>query len=399
MGEIDLSADDAHQLFDRMQMLKAFDETEAGVKGLTDSGLLKIPTIFVRPPDELAEESTYKKTQIQVPVIDLSEIKNSDRRKTIVEGVRIAAETWGFFQVVNHGIPRTVLDGMIDGIREFNEQNIEEKKKYYTRDVKRMVRYHSNFDLFSSKTANWRDTLSISISDQIHPQELPASCRWLREETDNSVRALALSFVSMADAERLGGTSCGERTLEYSKHVSILGNTLLELLSEALGLKSDHLNKILECSKGHRISSHYYPPCPEPDLTLGTTQHSDPGFLTILLQNEIGGLQVLYQDQWVDIEPSLGGLVINIADLLQLVSNGKFLSNKHRVVANRIGPRISVACFFSGPVREVKVYGPIKELISDENPAKYRDVILSDYLLKFLNTGLDENLGLDYYKL
>ncbi|KAL8048136.1 hypothetical protein ABFX02_07G043900 [Erythranthe guttata] len=367
MGEIDLSADDAHQVFDRMQMLKAFDETKAGVKGLTDSGLLKIPTIFVRPPDELAEESTYKKTQIQVSVIDLSEIKNSDRRKNIVEEVRIAAETWGFFQVVNHGIPRTVLDGMIDGIREFNEQNIEEKKKYYTRDIKRMVRYHSNFDLFSSKTANWRDTLSISISDQIHPQELPASCR--------------------------------ESTLEYSKHVSILGNTLLELLSEALGLKSDHLNKILECSKGHLISSHYYPQCPEPDLTLGTTQHSDPGFLTILLQNEIGGLQVLYQDQWVDIEPSLGGLVINIADLLQLVSNGKFVSNKHRVVANRIGPRISVASFFSGPVREVKVYGPIKELISDENPAKYRDVILSDYLLKFLNTGLDENLGLDYYKL
>ncbi|KAL7105444.1 hypothetical protein ACP275_07G044900 [Erythranthe tilingii] len=102
---------------------------------------------------------------------------------------------------------------------------------------------------------------------------------------------------------------------------------------------------------------------------------------------------------WVDIEPSRGGLVINIADLFQLMSNRKFVSNKHRVVANKIGPRISVACFFSGPVREVKVYGPIKELIFKENPTKYRDIILSDYMLKFLKVGLDENLGLDYYKL
>ncbi|KAL7144926.1 hypothetical protein ABFS83_07G043900 [Erythranthe nasuta] len=285
-GKIDLSAD-AHQLFDRMPMLKAFDETKAGVKGLADSGLLQIPKIFVRPPDELAEELTYKKTQIQVPLIDLSEIDDPDMRKKIVEEVRIASETLGFFQVVNHGIPQTVLDGMIDGVRYFNEQNIEEKKKYYTRDSKRMVKFLSNFDLFSSKTANWRDTLSISISDQIDRQELPASCR--------------------------------ESTLEYSKHVSILGNTLLELLSEALGLKPDRLNNILECSKGHHISSHYYPPCPDPELTLGSTQHSDPGFLTILLRNEINGLQVLYQDQWVDIEPSRGGLVINIADLFQVL--------------------------------------------------------------------------------
>lgn len=108
-----------------------------------------------------------------------------------------------------------------------------------------------------------------------------------------------------------------ESTLEYSKHVEALGNTLLELLSEALGLKRDHL-KNMECSKRHRLGCHYYPACPEPELAIGATKHSDPGFLTILLQNQINGLQVSYQDQWVDIEPAPGCLVINIGDLLQV---------------------------------------------------------------------------------
>ncbi|KAH6770037.1 hypothetical protein C2S52_014840 [Perilla frutescens var. hirtella] len=360
--------DVAHQQFDRIEMLKAFDETQAGVKGLIDSGVSKIPQIFVRPSNELARELTYKtahQDEVEVPLIDLSDFKNPEMRKRIVEQVRAASETWGFFQVVNHGIPSNVSDAMIDGIKRFNEMDVEEKRKYYSRDSTRKVRFNSNRDLFTSRTANWRDTLTITSADQLCSQELPASCR--------------------------------ESTVEYSKHVEVLGSAVMELLSEGLGLEAGHLNSMV-CTKGHRISSNYYPACPEPELTLGTTMHSDLGFITLLLQNHISGLQVLYQDRWLDVEPIPGGLVINIGDLLQLVSNGKFKSSKHRVVANSFGPRISVACFI-GPNSLVKSYAPITELISEENPAKYREVILGEYLHNFVNIGLDEYLGLDYYKL
>lgn len=82
------------------------------------------------------------------------------------------------------------------------------------------------------------------------------------------------------------------------------------------------------------------------------------------------------------------------------MSNGKFRSNEHRAIANRSGPRISVACFFSGPlINTKKIYGPMEELITEENPAVYREIVLREYLMKFLATGLDNYRALDYYKL
>lgn len=109
---------------------------------------------------------------------------------------------------------------------------------------------------------------------------------------------------------------CRESLIDFSKDVKKLGFTLLELLSEGLGLDRSYLKDYMDyCHQS--CLCHYYPSCPQPELTMGISQHSDTEFITVLLQDDIGGLQVLHQNQWFDVPPIRGALVVNIGDFLQ----------------------------------------------------------------------------------
>eukprot|EP00258_Populus_trichocarpa_P049011 XP_024465030.1 1-aminocyclopropane-1-carboxylate oxidase homolog 1 [Populus trichocarpa] len=355
---------------DRTSELKAFDETKAGVKGLVDAGITKVPWIFHHPPDDLDKTLIVATDgKFRFPIIDLEGVrKDPFQRKEIVERVRDASETWGFFEVVNHGIPVSVLEEMKDGVCRFYEQDVELKKEYFSRDYTRKVIYNSNFDLYTASSTNWRDTVSyIMAPGPPMPEELPAACR--------------------------------DILMEYSKAVMNLGNLLLELLSEALGLNPNYL-KDIDCAKGLAVLCHYYPACPQPELTLRATKHSDNDFLTVLLQDQIGGLQILHQNQWVDVPPTPGALVINIGDLMQLISNDKFISVEHWVLANCKGPRVSVACFFSTFLTpSPRFYGPMKELLSEENLPKYRETTVRDYCAHYNEKGLGRTSALLDFKL
>ncbi|KAF5176677.1 1-aminocyclopropane-1-carboxylate oxidase-like protein, partial [Thalictrum thalictroides] len=165
---------------DRKKELLAFDNTKAGVKGLVDDGVAKIPQIFIHPQDDddyLNEKSSSSGTSI--PFIDLKDVENDiSRRNIVVEEVLRASESGGFFQVLNHGIPITILDEMIEGVKRFNEQPQEVRSQYYNRDyATKKVVYNSNFDLYQTKASGWRDTFLCSMAPYPpSPDELPETC-------------------------------------------------------------------------------------------------------------------------------------------------------------------------------------------------------------------------------
>lgn len=108
---------------------------------------------------------------------------------------------------------------------------------------------------------------------------------------------------------------------------------------------------------------------------------------------------MLHQNQWVDVPPTPGALVVNIGDLLQLISNDNYVSVEHRVLSNKVGPRISVACFFStGPLPSSKLYGPISDLLSEDNPPKYHATTVKDFSDYFRQKGLDGTSVLLHFK-
>ncbi|KAF7069707.1 hypothetical protein CFC21_075296 [Triticum aestivum] len=355
---------------DRLHALKAFDDTKAGVKGLVDAGLSAVPAIFHHPPDNTPTH------HLTIPIIDLAGLMTPSGRASVVGAVRAAAETLGFFQVLNHGVPEEAMCEMLAAVRRFNEEPAEARAPYYTRDQRRRVRFNSNFDLFQSPAANWRDTLLLEMAPEPpSPEEIPPACR--------------------------------DIVPEYVRLVQRLSRTLLGLLSEALGLHH-HRGGYLEleqdtaCLQGLNIAGHYYPACPEPHLTLGTTRHSDPSFLTVLLQDAIGGLQVLVEgldgNKWVDVPAVAGALVVNIGDHLQLMSNDRFNSVEHRVVAKSSGPRLSVACFFGTPgaVASKIVLRPI---VTDGEEARYRSTTVEELLREYRAKGLDGTSALHHFRL
>ncbi|KAK6139854.1 hypothetical protein DH2020_026429 [Rehmannia glutinosa] len=251
-----------------------------------------------------------------------------------------AARTWGFFQVTNHVhqiIPRAAE---------------KRRNRNSTRGELGGVMYAKEQRLVPGGGGHRHDSLQ---------------CGW--------------------PGGRAGGGDTGDlrkEVVEWDAHVKNVADKVMELLGLGLGLDAGKF-KELTFSDGRAMVGHIYPYCPQPDLTLGITPHTDPGIITVLLQNEIQGLQVKHGDDWVDVKPIPGGLIINIGDFLQIVSNGEYKSVQHRVLANASRePRISIVTFINlVKWRDSDSYGPLPELLTPEKPAIYRDFTRQEFLKTF----------------
>ncbi|XP_057798074.1 1-aminocyclopropane-1-carboxylate oxidase homolog 6-like [Salvia miltiorrhiza] len=323
-----------------------FEKSKGGVKGLVDSGITKVPRFFISPPEPDAEAAP--RPDAPIPTIDLEGV----RAETIGE-IRSASRTWGFFQVVNHGIPAAVMDAVLRGTRGLHEQPKEAKQGLYTSDGSADVRFYTiNARLEEGNAASWRDAFACKFTDgAIDPELVPPVCR--------------------------------DEIMEYMKHMVKVRDVLSELLSEALGARKELLAE-MQCMESEYLTCLYYPASPEPDKSLGTVEHSDPTVLTVLLQDDTGGLQIKHDGRWIDVPPVPGALIVNIGDFLQLMSNDKLMSVEHRVLCRSRGSRVSVACFFFPRAQQMtNIYGPIKQVVSPNNPALYKQVNYIDFVTHY----------------
>ncbi|KAK4407210.1 1-aminocyclopropane-1-carboxylate oxidase [Sesamum angolense] len=129
--------------YDWAKELKEFDETKAGVKGLVDAGVTKLPRLFVHPPETLHSRPKLDGVPLDLPTIDLQGL--GSRRSEVVEEIRKAAQEWGFFRIVNHGVPLETMDAMLAAVKRFHEQPTEEKMRWYSSDVRKHVKLTATY--------------------------------------------------------------------------------------------------------------------------------------------------------------------------------------------------------------------------------------------------------------
>ncbi|KAM3377500.1 2-oxoglutarate-dependent dioxygenase 19 [Capsicum galapagoense] len=303
-----------------------------------------------------------------IPIIDFSLLTSCDpnQRSTAIHQLGKACQDWGFFMVVNHGIPDNLMKAVIDCTDEFFNLPDEEKQEFSGRHVLDPIRYGTSFNTSTENLFFWRDFLKVFVHPHFHSPTKPQAYR--------------------------------DVVLEYSKKLREVARKLLGGVSESLGLEESYLDKALDLESGLQVFvGNYYPPCPQPELTMGMPPHSDHGLLTLLISNQVGGLQVQHQGKWINVNALPNSLLVNTGDHLEIFSNGKYKSNVHRAVVNNKVTRISVVTAH-GPSLET-IVRPASPLIEKENsPSAYIPMKYKDYLELQQSNQLDAKSCLDRVK-
>ncbi|KAL0401800.1 UNVERIFIED_CONTAM: Gibberellin 20 oxidase 1 [Sesamum latifolium] len=308
----------------------------------------RIPPQFIWPDDEKPRPSP---SELHVPLIDLTGFRIGDPAASAraADLVGQACKHHGFFLVVNHGVDASLIADAHRYMDDFFEQPLE-KKQRAKRKLGEHCGYASSFTgRFSSKLP-WKETLSFEYSEEKGSSHIVEN--YFR-------RTLGEDFANL-----------GKVYQYYCSAMSTLSTGIMELLSMSLGVTRNHFKEFFRENESI-MRLNYYPPCQKPDETLGTGPHCDPTSVTILHQDNVGGLQVFVDNEWRSIPPNFNAFVVNIGDTFMALSNGRYKSCLHRAVVNSRCPRKSLA-FFLCP-RKDKVVSPPHELVDSNHPRLYPD--------------------------
>ncbi|KAH0466308.1 hypothetical protein IEQ34_006411 [Dendrobium chrysotoxum] len=327
----------------------------------------QIPERYLKPEVDATSLATIDDDEL--PVIDLMKLLDPeliDREELLKLGS--ACKEWGFFQIINHGIPEEVIEKTKDDINKFFKLPLKEKEAI--KQIPGHIEgYGQMFVHSEEQKLDWADVLILGI--------LPSQNRDLRFWPTNPS-----TFRDTLDT--------------YTSKVARVVDSLYGLMAKDLGVDTQDMLK-MSSDQLQTVRINYYPPCKQANKVLGLSPHSDANALTVLLQaNDVPGLQIRKNDKWFLIKPKPGAFIINVGDMMEIITNGRYKSIEHRAIINMEEERLSIATFHSP--RLDLVLRPFPELI-DSDGELYKAITVKEYTSEYFAGKLNGKNALESVKL
>ncbi len=265
--------------------------------------------------------------QQELPRVNYQDLQSNDA--SAISSLDHACRDWGFFRLEQHGISAEKEAAFVSGVADFFAMPKTAKETLYRTEDNPWGYYDKEL---TKNRQDWKEIFDLGIdvaesgynSRTPWPERLPA------------FKALMLDWFAECEAISL---------------------ELLSAISKSLGQPRSKLTPYFSPLNTSFLRLNHYPTCHNPadpleaypeSGHLGISHHTDAGALTVLWQDQIPGLQVRHQENWITVAPEPGTLIINVGDLVQVWSNDRYQAPLHRVLANSRDERLSAA-FFMNP--------------------------------------------------
>lgn len=308
-----------------------------------------------------------------IPLVDMQGVRGRDPQSLTRAGeaIRRACTEVGFFYIVNHGLPQTVIDDAMQAAQAFFAEPLERKTEVAVNKRHRGFHRRGGATMYQATRPDEKEFFSFGLD---------------LAEDDPSVLA----------GEALRGPNQWpgfmpelQRAMDrYFLEVGRCGADLLRAVAVSLEIDPEFF--VAKYTKPlQRTQAVYYPVQPDdrPADQFGVAPHTDYGCITLLYQDAIGGLQVreLGSERWIDAPFIEGSLVVNVGDLLARWSNDRFRSTLHRVINTSGRERYSIATFYD-PDYGARV-DPVDLGVSADE-ARYPPVAAGDYILGRIDASM-----------
>ena len=306
-----------------------------------------------------------------IPVIDFAVMQSSDRahRQEVADRLYQACIQVGFFYVKNHGVPQPVIDRAFAQAQRFFALPLEEKMKIHI-----------------SYSRNHRGYVPLleENTDPTAKGDLHEAIDFALEVADDDPDVLAGKMLYGSNVYP-NLPDFREAIDRYYQELYQLGRRIFQAFALALDLPEDYFeNKITKPLAQLRLLR--YPPQMGTidQRQIGTGAHSDYECFTILMQDDVGGLQVLNSSgEWIAAVPIPGTFVVNIGDQMARWTNDLFSSTVHRAI-NRSGKERYSMPYFFGPNYDT-VIDTLPNCVSADYPTQYQPVAAGEYIISRFN--------------